>query len=45
MIAIAQDLTISGEIMKMSKLGELHGVKGSAEKYFSLMVAKKKSDK
>ncbi|MGA8911228.1 MAG: precorrin-2 C(20)-methyltransferase [Nitrososphaeraceae archaeon] len=45
MIAIAQDVAIQGEIMKMSKLADLHGEKGPTEKYFSIMVAKKKSDR
>jgi precorrin-2/cobalt-factor-2 C20-methyltransferase len=42
MIAIAQDVAVQGEIMKMSTLANLHGVKGPTEKYFSIMVAKKK---
>jgi precorrin-2/cobalt-factor-2 C20-methyltransferase len=45
MIAIAQDVAIQGEIMKMSKLADLHGEKAPTEKYFSIMVAKKKSDR
>jgi precorrin-2/cobalt-factor-2 C20-methyltransferase len=43
MIAIAQDVSITGEIMKMSKLSDLRGRKGMTEKYFSIMVAKKKN--
>ena len=45
MIAIAQDVAIKGEIMKMSRLADLRGRRGSTEKYFSIMVAKKKSDR
>jgi precorrin-2/cobalt-factor-2 C20-methyltransferase len=45
MIAIAQDVAVKGEIMKMSRLGDLRGRRGSTEKYFSIMVAKKKSDR
>jgi precorrin-2/cobalt-factor-2 C20-methyltransferase len=43
MIAIAQDVSVTGEIMKMSKLSDLRGIKGNTEKYFSIMVAKKKN--
>jgi precorrin-2/cobalt-factor-2 C20-methyltransferase len=43
MIAIAQDVSVTGEIMKMNKLGDLRGIKGTTEKYFSIMVAKKKN--
>jgi precorrin-2/cobalt-factor-2 C20-methyltransferase len=42
-IAIAQDVSVTGEIMKMSKLSDLRGIKGTTEKYFSIMVAKKKN--
>src|ERR671925_728031 len=45
MIAIAQDVAIEGEIMKMSKLADLYGIKRPTEKYFSIMVAKKKIDR
>jgi precorrin-2/cobalt-factor-2 C20-methyltransferase len=44
-VAIAQDVAIEGEIMKMSRLADLRGRRGSTEKYFSIMVAKKKSDR
>jgi precorrin-2/cobalt-factor-2 C20-methyltransferase len=44
-VAIAQDVAIEGEIMKVSRLGDLRGKRGSTEKYFSIMVAKKKSDR
>lgn len=41
-IAIAQDISAEkGEILEMKKLSELLGKKGPAEKYFSIMVAKK----
>lgn len=43
MIAIAQDVSVTGEIMKMNKLSDLRGIKGTTEKYFSIMVAKKKN--
>jgi len=36
---------VEGEIIKMSKLSDLCGVKGPTEKYFSIMVAKKKIDR
>ncbi|MFL6346785.1 MAG: precorrin-2 C(20)-methyltransferase [Nitrososphaeraceae archaeon] len=45
MVAIAQDVAVKGEIMKMSRLGDLRGRRGSTDKYFSIMVAKKKSDR
>jgi precorrin-2/cobalt-factor-2 C20-methyltransferase len=45
MIAIAQDVAIEGQIMKMSKLADLHAIKGPTDKYFSIMVAKKKIDR
>ena len=45
MIAIAQDVAVDGELIKMSKLSDLCGVKGPTEKYFSIMVAKKKIDR
>jgi precorrin-2/cobalt-factor-2 C20-methyltransferase len=45
MVAIAQDVAVKGEIMKMSILGDLRGRRGSTDKYFSIMVAKKKSDR
>ena len=45
MIAIAQDVAVKGEIMKMSRLADLRGIRRSTEKYFSIMVAKKKSDR
>jgi precorrin-2/cobalt-factor-2 C20-methyltransferase len=44
-VAIAQDVAIEGEIMKMSRLADLRGRRGSTEKYFSIMVAKKRSDR
>ncbi len=40
-LAIAQDVSVGGEIIKMEKLSDLIGVKGPVEKYFSIMVAKK----
>lgn len=40
-IAIAQDVSDEGEILEVKKLSELLGKKGPAEKYFSIMVAKK----
>ncbi len=40
-IAIAQDVSDKGEILEVKKLSELLGKKGPAEKYFSIMVAKK----
>ena len=41
-IAIAQDVsTDEGEILEVKKLSEFLGKKGPAEKYFSIMVAKK----
>ena len=43
MIAIAQDVSVTGEIMKMNKLSDLRRIKGTMEKYFSIMVAKKKN--
>jgi precorrin-2/cobalt-factor-2 C20-methyltransferase len=43
MIAIAQDVSSNGEIMKISKLRALQGSKGPTSKYFSIMVARKKS--
>jgi precorrin-2/cobalt-factor-2 C20-methyltransferase len=43
MIAIAQDISVTGEIMKLNKLSDLRGIKGTTEKYFSIMVAKKKN--
>jgi len=42
-IAIAQDISVEGEILKMEKLSDLLGTKGPTEKYFSIMVAKKKN--
>jgi precorrin-2/cobalt-factor-2 C20-methyltransferase len=42
-IAIAQDLSVEGEILKKEKLRDLLGTKGPTEKYFSIMVAKKKN--
>jgi precorrin-2/cobalt-factor-2 C20-methyltransferase len=44
-IAIAQDVGTQGEVMKMSRLEEFHGKSGPTEKYFSIMVAKKRSDR
>ena len=40
-LAIAQDISVGGEIIKMERLENLIGVKGPVEKYFSIMVAKK----
>ena len=40
-IAIAQDVSEKGEILELKKLSEIRGKKGPAEKYFSIMVAKK----
>jgi precorrin-2/cobalt-factor-2 C20-methyltransferase len=40
-VAIAQDISVSGEIIRMEKLKDLIGAKGPVEKYFSIMVAKK----
>ena len=41
-IANAQDVSDKDEILEMKKLYELRGKKGPTEKYFSIMVAKKK---
>ncbi len=40
-IAIAQDVSEKGEILEVKTLSEFLGKKGPAEKYFSIMVAKK----
>jgi precorrin-2/cobalt-factor-2 C20-methyltransferase len=40
-IAIAQDVSEAGEILEVKMLSEFLGRKGPAEKYFSIMVAKK----
>ena len=40
-IAIAQDVSDKGEILEVGMLSEYLGKKGPAEKYFSIMVAKK----
>jgi precorrin-2/cobalt-factor-2 C20-methyltransferase len=40
-IAIAQDVSEEKEILEVKKLSEYLGQKGPAEKYFSIMVAKK----
>jgi precorrin-2/cobalt-factor-2 C20-methyltransferase len=40
-LAIAQDISVGGEIIRKEKLKDLIGVKGPVEKYFSIMVAKK----
>jgi len=43
-IAIAQDVSApEGEILEVTKLADQRGRKGPAEKYFSIMVAKKKN--
>jgi precorrin-2/cobalt-factor-2 C20-methyltransferase len=42
-IAIAQDISVEGEILKMNKLRDMVGTKGPTEKYFSIMIAKKKN--
>jgi hypothetical protein len=34
---------MEGEILKMNKLSDMVGTKGPTEKYFSIMVAKKKN--
>lgn len=45
-VAIAQDVSApEGEILEVSRLADLRGKKGPAEKYFSIMVAKKKRDR
>jgi hypothetical protein len=44
-IAIAQDIAGEGEVMKMTRLGDILGKKGPSDKYFSIMVAKKKDDR
>jgi precorrin-2/cobalt-factor-2 C20-methyltransferase len=43
-IAIAQDLSSEGEVMVMKKLADLRKSKGTTQKYFSVMVAKKRND-
>jgi precorrin-2/cobalt-factor-2 C20-methyltransferase len=43
-IAIAQDLSSEGEVMVMNKLADLRKSKGTTQKYFSVMVAKKRND-
>lgn len=40
-VAIAQNVSDEGELLEMKKISELRGKKGPAEKYFSIMVAKK----
>ncbi len=40
-IAIAQDVSETGNIMEIKKLGELRGKKQPSQTYFSIMVAKK----
>ena len=40
-VAIAQDVSDKGEILEVKTLSEYLGRKGPAEKYFSIMVAKK----
>lgn len=42
-IAIAQDVSVEGGVLKMNKLRDLKGSRGPADKYFSIMVAKKKN--
>jgi precorrin-2/cobalt-factor-2 C20-methyltransferase len=44
-IIIAQDVSIGGEILKRRKLKDLRQSKETTEKYFSLMVAKRKNDR
>jgi precorrin-2/cobalt-factor-2 C20-methyltransferase len=44
-IIIAQDVSLGGEILKRSKLKDLRRTKEITEKYFSLMVAKRKNDR
>jgi precorrin-2/cobalt-factor-2 C20-methyltransferase len=43
-IAIAQDLSSEGEVIVMNKLADLRKSKGTTQKYFSVMVAKKSND-
>ena len=43
-IAIAQDVSAEQEILRTSQLRDLRGRKGPTDKYFSIMVAKKKND-
>jgi precorrin-2/cobalt-factor-2 C20-methyltransferase len=42
-LAIAQDVDSEGEILEQTTLADQRGRKGPTEKYFSIMVAKKKS--
>jgi precorrin-2/cobalt-factor-2 C20-methyltransferase len=42
-IAIAQDVSVEGEVLKINKLRDLKGSPGPVDKYFSIMVAKKKN--
>jgi hypothetical protein len=43
-IAIAQDLSSKEEVMMLNKLKDLQKSKGTTQKYFSVMVAKKTND-
>jgi len=43
-IAIAQDLSSDGEVMILNTLKDLQKSKGTTQKYFSVMVAKKTND-
>jgi precorrin-2/cobalt-factor-2 C20-methyltransferase len=43
-IAIAQDLSSNQEVIILKKLKDLHNSKGTTQKYFSVMVAKKTID-
>ena len=43
-IAIAQDLSSDGEVMLLNRLEDLRKSKGTTQKYFSVMVAKKRND-
>ena len=43
-IAIAQDLSSDGEVMLLKKLEDLRKSKGTTQKYFSVMVARKRND-
>jgi precorrin-2/cobalt-factor-2 C20-methyltransferase len=40
-ITIAQDVSSEGEIMRVSRLGDLKKLKIQSGKYFSIMVAKR----
>lgn len=44
-ITIAQDVSVGGEILKQTKLRDIRQSKDTTEKYFSLMVVKRKNDR